>query len=346
MASNFRQKYDSYPSGNSSRKKIAVSSSPAAAPSLRPSARKKAGSSRRNVEPTRKTTDASRRAAFQERNRGEKQRLSEIKRQERQRRQRERFLRRILGISLLLLVIGGLIVGGILLVNSSTFDVTSITVSGNTHVTADDVKSLAGVSSSSSLLLLDKDKVVSRLRVQPWIQDAKLEKRLPHTLAIRVIERTPKAVVVLPGAQNKWLVSNDNVWLGKLDVDEASTQAKTDMFGAVVFNAKPLIHIIDVPLSHPRDGKKASTPEVTNSIKILNGLSAELRSITARVSAPSVAKTKIFTQSGIEIAIGSSEDIKTKDRIARSILTSQKGKVVLINVRSIDAPTWRGLSEN
>ena len=346
MASNSRPRYDSYSTGNSSRKKIAVSSSPASAPSSRPSARKKPASSRRNVEPTRKTTEASRRAASQERSRSEKQRLSEIKRQERERRQRERFMRRIAGISLLGLLVGGLIAGAVLLVNSSSFDVTTVKVSGVKRVTSDDVKELAQVSSSSSLLLLDKEEVVARLRQQPWIKDVKLTKKLPHTLGIQIVERTPNAVVVLPGVQNKWLISEDNVWLGKLDADEASTQAKTDSFGAVVFNAKTLVHIIDVPLSHPRDGKKANTAEVANAIKVLNGLSGQLRALTARVSAPSVAKTKIFTKSGIEISIGSAEDIKIKDRIARSILKSQKGKVVLINVRSIDAPTWRGLTEN
>lgn len=344
MASSSKPRYDSYQS-SPRRKKVAVSSSPATAPSLRPSARKRAGSARQNVEPTRKTTRESRQRRA-ERPRSEKQKLADIKRQERQRRQRERFFRRIFGITLLVVLVGGLIAGALYLVNSPVFDVTSLSVKGNKYVSSEDVKSLADVSSSSSLLLLNKSDIVGKLRQQPWIRDVELTKQLPHTLTINVIERTPQAVAVLPGEKNYWLVSDDGVWLGKLDVTESSTISQSDAYGSVVYDAKKVIHIIDLPIAHPRAGSKVKSPEVVNALRVVNGVSPELRKITAKVSAPTVPKTKIFTESGIEISLGSSEDIKTKDRIVRSILKTQKGKVVLINVRAIDAPTWRGLNEN
>ena len=342
MASGSRPKYDSY----QSRRKVSVSSSPASASAKRPSARRRPEGSRRVSEPIKKDNASSQaRAKRASRPRNEKQRLADIKRQERQRRQRERLVRRIVGITLLVIVFAALVVGGVTLANSSVFDVTSIEVRGTTNLSAQDIKDLADIPSADSLLLLNKDAVAQRIMQQPWVKDVSISKHLPHTLEISVTQRTPRAVAVLPGENNKWLVSEDTVWLGKLDASLASTQAQSDSYGAVLFDAKKLIQIVDLPLSKPRDGKKVTTSEITNAIRVINGVSPELRKTMARVSAPSVPKTKFFTKSGIEIAVGSAEDIKTKDRIIRSILKAQKGRVVLINVRAIDAPTWRGLNE-
>lgn len=341
MASGSRPKYDSY----QSRRKVAVSSSSASAPSARPSARRRADGSRRNVEPTRKTTEQARKKG-KVRPRNEKQKLADIKREERQRRQRERFVRRVVGITLICVVLIGVIVGAVALINSSLFDTTTVNVTGTRNLSKQDIKELANVSSVTSLLLLDKEAVAQKIIEQPWVKDVQLTKSLPHTLVIKVIERTPQAVVEFPGSQgNKWLISSDGIWLGVLDEAQASTIPQKEGASPVIFNAQSLLHIGDVPSAHPREGIKSKSSEVINAIRIINGLSPELRKITERVSAPSVPKTKIFTKSGIEIALGSSEDIEKKDRIARSILAAQKDRVVLINVRSIEAPTWRGVSE-
>lgn len=325
-----------------------MSSSPASASAKRPSARRRLEGSRRVSEPSKtvhakKSTRTSARSNVA-RPRTEKQRLADIKREERQRRQRERFIRRFVGIVLLVSVIAALAVGGVFLANSSVFDVTNIEVRGTKSLNAQDIKDLINIPSSSSLLLLNKDEIAEKIMEQPWVKDVSISKHLPHTLEVVINERTPRAIVTLPGENNSWLVSDDNIWLGKLDNSLTSTQAQNDTYGAVLFNAKSLIQIVDVPLSHPRDGKKVTTSEVTNAVRIINGISPALRKIIVRVSAPSVPKTKLFTKSGIEIAVGSAENIKTKDRITRSILAAQKGRVVLINVRAIDAPTWRGLN--
>lgn len=342
MASDYRPRSDSYSS--SRRKTVPVSSSPAAGPSLRPSARKRGGENRKPRTASRSKTSL--RDTATERPRSEKQRLADLRKQDRQRRQRERFFRRVAGLSLAFLLIAGIIFGIVSLLQSSTFDVTTISVHGTKALSKAEVRDLANVSSSSSLLLLKKSDVENRLLQQPWIKEVKLTKHLPHTLVIDVTERTPQAVVALAGINNSWLVSSDMVWLGKLDAQESTTVAQSVRSLPVAYNATTLIHILDIPLAHPAEGKKVSSPEVLNAVRILNGISESLRADTVRVSAPSVPKTKIFTKKGIEISLGSSEDIKTKDKIVRSILETQKGKVVLINVRAVDAPTWRGLNEN
>ncbi|MBU4555302.1 MAG: hypothetical protein KJ747_00320, partial [Actinobacteria bacterium] len=80
-----------------------------------------------------------------------------------------------------------------------------------------------------------------------------------------------------------------------------------------------------------------------NALRVWKALSSELRAKTRTISAPSVDKTALMTTDDIAIFMGSSEDIERKDLVARRILEEQAGKVVSINVRTVDRPTWRGV---
>jgi cell division protein FtsQ len=50
----------------------------------------------------------------------------------------------------------------------------------------------------------------------------------------------------------------------------------------------------------------------------------------------------LVLKNDIQVFVGSSDEIAKKDLIARAILGKEK-KVVYVNVRVTDRPTWRGL---
>ena len=76
---------------------------------------------------------------------------------------------------------------------------------------------------------------------------------------------------------------------------------------------------------------------------MLNGISRTLAATVLSVSAPTIDGTALSTADHVEIVFGEAVDLTTKDALARRILTEQKGKVVSIDVRITDRPTWRGL---
>lgn len=82
-----------------------------------------------------------------------------------------------------------------------------------------------------------------------------------------------------------------------------------------------------------------------NALKVLTGISNELRVQVRAVSAPSVDETGLMTKDGVEVLMGSSEEITKKDAIVRKILSEQRGKVVFIDVRTTSRPVSRGLGE-
>jgi cell division protein FtsQ len=62
-----------------------------------------------------------------------------------------------------------------------------------------------------------------------------------------------------------------------------------------------------------------------------------------KVVATDAESTLLTLDSNIEIAFGTAEDIRDKERIIKEIIASEPN-VVYINVRVIDRPTWRAAS--
>jgi len=73
--------------------------------------------------------------------------------------------------------------------NAAGFRITSLALSGNTHVSREEVLAIAGVTGTSSLLFLDVTAVRDRLRTNPWIADATVLKLYPGELQVSITER-------------------------------------------------------------------------------------------------------------------------------------------------------------
>ena len=73
--------------------------------------------------------------------------------------------------------------------NAAGFRITSVALSGNVHVSREEVLAIAGVTGTSSLLFLDVAAVRERLRTNPWIADATVLKLYPGELQVSISER-------------------------------------------------------------------------------------------------------------------------------------------------------------
>jgi hypothetical protein len=98
-----------------------------------------------------------------------------------------------------------------------------------------------------------------------------------------------------------------------------------------------------VPGLDPKPGRLTTSEPLLNAVKVLTGISPALRAMVTSVAAPTIDGTALTTVDHVEIVIGEAIDLPTKDALARRILTEQQGKVVSIDVRITDRPTWRGL---
>jgi len=74
------------------------------------------------------------------------------------------------------------------------FGIAGVALSGNRHLNRDEIFAAAGVTGHTSLLFLDVADTRARLKTNPWIADATVQKLYPNHLQITITERTAFAL--------------------------------------------------------------------------------------------------------------------------------------------------------
>jgi cell division protein FtsQ len=218
-----------------------------------------------------------------------------------------------------------LVWGGIALMQAPILRITQVTVEGASRLSDQQVIDLAAIPKDATVLRLPTARIVESIERSPWVSKVTVTRTFPTGVSIVIEERAPAAVVDARGSE-LWLVDSSGVWLGERSAEDDG-----------------LVTIRGVSSLKPVAGRRSDAPELTNAIRVARGLSDELKALTRAISAPSIERTAIITEDDIEIFVGEAERIADKDRIAREILDREKGKVVYINVRVVERPTWRGL---
>ena len=78
--------------------------------------------------------------------------------------------------------------------NAAGFRIASVALTGQAHLSREEILANAGVTGRASLLFFDVDDARIRLLTNPWIAEATVQKLLPDRLAITVVERAPFAL--------------------------------------------------------------------------------------------------------------------------------------------------------
>jgi cell division protein FtsQ len=74
------------------------------------------------------------------------------------------------------------------------FNITSVALTGNKHLSREEIFAIAGVTGHSSLLFLDVADARAKLKTNPWIADATVQKLYPDRLEIAITERAAFAL--------------------------------------------------------------------------------------------------------------------------------------------------------
>lgn len=94
--------------------------------------------------------------------------------------------RRILKISLLLFIIVGLI---IFIFVSPVFNIRNIEVKGNEIISSDTIISLSGIKTNENIFQISKKNINNKLKENPYIKDAIIDRKLPGTVVLNIDER-------------------------------------------------------------------------------------------------------------------------------------------------------------
>jgi cell division protein FtsQ len=176
---------------------------------------------------------------------------------------------------------------------SRSLQLRTVEVVGNTDHRVDKrvLIAVAGVTKGERLLGISTETAANRISALPWIAEAKVERILPSTLRISVVERRP-AMVVMSGT-------------GPYLVDPA---------GMVLDQGtENLLRLVDVPVNNLRPGVEIEQPEFKQALRIYNSLPMEIRKRVSTIHAATVDQITLVTFEGLAVRYGAAEQIQDKN---------------------------------
>jgi cell division protein FtsQ len=192
-------------------------------------------------------------------------------------------------------------IGGViwLAFGSSMLQVREIQVTGATHVDAADIEGVANVR-GENLLTLSTSEVVRRVQTLPWVKTARVERRLPGTLRVRIEERRPAMILSLGAA--RWTL---------------------DARGRVLSSGvegKDLPVLAGIATGDVVAGGSIDTPEASDALAAWRGLPTSLKRQVVGIFAPTVERLTISLEDGTLVRYGAAEALDAKNEVLRSLL--------------------------
>ena len=204
---------------------------------------------------------------------------------------------------------------------SPLLSVRDVKLTGAEHTTAEEVAAAAGLGSEDNLLLLSADEVVAAARTLPWVADAEVERRLPGTVKVKVVERKPALVVSLGAA--RW----------PLDARGHVLSTGSSEPGL------PVVGGVEVGEIEP--GAKLDAPVMREVLATWRGMPKRLAADVQAIFAPSLERISLTLVDGTQIRYGAAERLDAKNEVLLALRKrlAEEGKLTsYIDVRVPTSP--------
>lgn len=176
-----------------------------------------------------------------------------------------------------------------------------------------------------NLLLLSTGAVESDIETLPWVESVEVDRTLPGTVKVRVVEREPALVLSLGAA--RWTI------------DAAGNVLATGEAEAGL----PVLAGLQVDELEP--GLQLRTEEARGALRAFRRLPNIVRRQVAAVFAPTIERISFSLTSGTVIRFGAAEGIDAKNEVLRALfedLGSDGGGAAYIDVRVPTSPAVSG----
>jgi cell division protein FtsQ len=243
----------------------------------------------------------------------------------------------------LAVIVAALWISYIVVSQTLAFAITDVQVEGAEHLTEQEALALADIADDATLLNVDTAAIATSFKRDAWVADIKVKKQFPSTLKIVVTERQMQAVVEVPvgatQAIQDWAISADGIWL--MAIPAQDSEIGKQLSAKIYEDAASMLLITGVPYGvSPAIGAKCTDSNILNALEIVAGMTTDLSNRVKKVTATDAESTLLTLDDNVEIAFGTADDIREKERIVEEIMSSVEN-VVYINVRVPERPTWR-----
>lgn len=220
------------------------------------------------------------------------------------------------------------------------FTVEGIDAQASEHVTAETIAKLANVEEGTTLLNVNVGQIQENVQRNPWVKNVNVKREFPNTLGISVEERPVGAIVVIGAGTSVWALGSDGIWIEPVQLDTSGVDVAT----AALARAQELncLLITDVPASvDPAQGSATTDETILAVLSYQEELASDISSQARVYYASSIGSISMVLDSGLEISLGSPEDINSKSLALTEIMATYPNQLTYINVRVATKPTYR-----
>ena len=194
------------------------------------------------------------------------------------------------------------------------------------RTTLQEVEEVTGLpGSNENLLLLSTGGVESDIETLPWVESAEVDRTLPGTVKVRLVERVPALVLSLGAA--KWTIDIEGNVL-------ATGEAEAGL---------PVLAGLQVDQLEP--GIRLQTEEALGALRAFKALPREVRRKVAAIFAPTIERISFSLTSGTVIRFGAAEQLDAKNEVLQALfddLGPDGGGAAYIDVRVPTSPAVSG----
>lgn len=205
-------------------------------------------------------------------------------------------------IVILLICIIGIILSYLFL---PTFRMKNIEILGNSSYTDKNLFNLTKENFNKNIYLINKRKIRDDLLKSPYLKTVDIKPKFPNTLVFNIIERTPVATIKFSGG---FAIIDDNAFVLETtsDIDKIK---------------KPLISGIDIKNLVLGEKLLQDDNKLDFSMKIISSIqSAKLLNNVSMIDISNLEDIKIITPQGINVLIGSGENLNENMLVLNKIL--------------------------
>ena len=184
---------------------------------------------------------------------------------------------------------------------SPLLSVDEIAVVGGEHVKAADVAAVTGLDPSDNLLLVSTGRVASQIEELPWVASAKVDRKLPGTVRVKVVERVAR--VVLTVGEGRWLLD-----------------ARGHVLAPAAAEEPDLPVLAAASASDLEPGVRVAETEIRAALTALRALAPGIRREVAAVLAPTAERITLSMEDGTQVRFGAAESLAAKNEVLQALL--------------------------
>lgn len=210
---------------------------------------------------------------------------------------------------------------------SPLLSVRKVSVRGAEHVTdAEVVEATALIGADRNLLLLSTEEVARRVEGLPWVQEAEVDRMLPDSVRVSVVERRPALVLSIGAA--RWTLDRSGHVLTS---------------GSV---APRLPVLAGIEVGRVEAGVKLVTPEAIGALKVFRSLPGSLRQKLAGIFAPTSERITVSLNDGTVVRIGAAERLKAKAKVLKALIERLRTRGIVTAYIDVRVPTNPAISQD